>query len=360
VASTTEAALFRKIEQTEPTLLLDEIDAVFGANSERTEPLRAALNAGNRRGAKAARVVGQGTKMEARDFSVFCPKVLAGIDTGRLPETIQDRAITLRMKRRRHGENVERLRYRIAAAETEPLRAELAAWAASTIDHLRDAVPELPDELGDRAADAWEPLLAIADLAEEDWPTQARAAAVELSASDNDEVGRGTQLLAAIREAMGGADVAFTTALLGRINADEGLPFGGWRDGKGLDGRGLGRLLKPYGVKSRTVRIDQATAKGYHAADLADAWARYLPPPEASQPSQASHPARPTPENPHGNSDVTAVTDVTAVAEATPRPPAGNSPTPCAHPAHSPDWHAHPATGRVICWRCHPPAGESA
>jgi hypothetical protein len=142
--------------------------------------------------------------MEARDFSVFCPKVLAGIDTGRLPETIQDRAVTLRMKRRRHGENVERLRYRIAHTETEPLRAELAAWAASTIDRLRDAVPELPDELGDRAADAWEPLLAIADLAKGDWPTRARAAAVELSAGESEEVGRGTQLLAAIREAMGG------------------------------------------------------------------------------------------------------------------------------------------------------------
>jgi Protein of unknown function (DUF3631) len=314
-ASASEAALFRKIEQNQPTLLLDEVDAIFGSHSERTEPLRAALNAGNRRGAKAARVVGQGTKMEAQDFSVFCPKVLAGIDTGRLPETIQDRAVILHMKRRRDGEQVERLRYRIATERAKPVRVRLEKWAAWAIGDLSDATPELPDKLGDRAADAWEPLFAIADLAGGDWPSWARSAAVDLSTGDRDEVGRGTQILAAIREAMVGVDVAFTADLLKRINEDEGLPFGGWRDGKGLDGRGLSRLLKPYEVKSRTVRIDQATAKGYHAADLADAWARYLPSPEGSQASQPSHADPQSPDNPHEHGDVTDVTDVTDSAE---------------------------------------------
>jgi hypothetical protein len=162
-ASATEAALFRKIEQAEPTLLLDEIDAIFGSNTERTEPLRACLNAGNRRGASVARCVGKGTKMEVKDFSVFCPKILAGIDTGKLPETIADRAVMLRMKRRREGEHVERLRYRFAVAAAATLRADLEAWAAGAVEELRDAIPDLPDELGDRMADAWEPLFAIAD-----------------------------------------------------------------------------------------------------------------------------------------------------------------------------------------------------
>jgi Protein of unknown function (DUF3631) len=362
-ASTTEAALFRKIEQAKPTLLLDEVDAIFGSNSERTEPLRAVLNAGNRRGATATRVAGKSTEMEARDFSVFCPKVLAGINTGRLPETIQDRAVMLHMKRRRDGEHVERLHYRLAVEETEPLRVQLEAWAAAAIDLLRKALPELPEELSDRAGDGWEPLFAIADLADGDWPARARAAAITLSAaSDDDEVGWGTQLLVATRQAMGMADVASTAELLAAINADETMPFGGWSEGKGIDARTLARMLKPYGVKPRTVRIGQDTAKGYHAADLTDAWARYLPPPEASQPSQASHPAEPTPENPHGNSDVTAVTDVTDVAGATPEPAVGDSAIPdCAYPrSHSPHWRAHPATGRVICWHCHPPAGKSA
>jgi len=304
-ASPSEAALFRKIEMVEPTLLLDEVDAVFGSYSERTEPLRAALNAGNRRGASVPRVVGQGTKMTVQDFSVFCAKVLAGIDSGKLPETITDRGVTLHMKRRRQGEDVQRLRYRFAVEEVAPLRADLEAWATGAVDGLRDAVPELPNELGDRAADAWEALFAIADLAGGEWPSRSRAAAIELSATpENDEAGRGTQLLTGVRVALEDREVITTAELLAAINGDDDLPFGAWRDGKGLDARTLARLVKPYGLKPRTVRIGQETAKGYHAADFADVFARYLPPTGASQASQPSHTA-------HKDSNVTGVTDVT-------------------------------------------------
>jgi hypothetical protein len=313
-ASTTEAALFRKIEQAEPTLLLDEIDAVFGSNTERTEPLRACLNAGNRRGASVARCVGKGTKLEVHDFSVFCPKILAGIDTGKLPETIQDRAVTIRMKRRRHGETVERLRYRFAVKEAAPLRADLEAWATGAVEGLRDAIPDLPNELGDRQADAWEPLFAIADLAGGDWVTRARAAAVALSKpADGDEAGRGAQLLAAIRSALKGGEVITTADLLEAVNSDDELPFGAWKEGKGLDARTLARLLKPYGAKPRTVRIGQETAKGYHANDLTDIFARYLSPSEASPASPPSHPDQRSLET-YADNDVTLVTDVTHTA----------------------------------------------
>lgn len=311
-SSTTEAALFRKIEQDCPTLLLDEIDAIFGASTERTEPLRAALNAGNREGAKTTRVVGQGPHMEARDFSVFCPKVLAGIDTGRLPETIQDRSVTLHMKRRRTGEDVERLRYRLVASEVEPLRAELATWGAVSGDRLRSTTPDLPNELADRAADAWEPLLAIADDAGGDWPIRARLAAVELRASD-DEASRGTQILDAMRRAMAGKTTIFTEDLLEVINGDEDLPFGAWNDTKGLDGRGLARLLKPYGVRPGSVRDGSDAKKGYRSRDLADVWARYLSPLEGSHASPADQESVNTR---HKQSDVTDVTDVTDAAEA--------------------------------------------
>jgi len=62
-----------------------------------------------------------------------------------------------------------------------PLRQELETWAVDNIATLAAARPELPDELGDRAQDVWEPLLAIAELAGGDWPERARTAAVALS-----------------------------------------------------------------------------------------------------------------------------------------------------------------------------------
>ena len=103
--------------------------------------------------------------MKVKDFSVFCPKVLAGIDTGKLPETVRDRSIVLPLKRRRKDETVERLRHRVVEPQAAPLRDALEAWAKEATEGLGDAFPHLPDELSDRAADGWEPLFAIADLA---------------------------------------------------------------------------------------------------------------------------------------------------------------------------------------------------
>jgi hypothetical protein len=41
------------------------------------------------------------TQCQATDFGVFCPKVISGI--GKLPETINDRSIPIRLKRRLRG-----------------------------------------------------------------------------------------------------------------------------------------------------------------------------------------------------------------------------------------------------------------
>lgn len=309
-SSTTEAALFRKIERDEPCLLLDEIDAIFGSNVERTEPLRAVLNAGNRRGASATRVVGQGTTMEVRDFAVFCPKVLAGIDTGRLPETIRDRALIVNMKRRHDEERVDRLRVRLVQDEVDRLRLALEAWAEQHVEGLRNAVPNLPEELSDRAGDAWESLLAIADRAGGDWPHRAREAAVSLSMGANvAETSRGTLLLAAIWGAMIGREAIATEELLHTINTDDELPFGGWREGKGLDPRTLARLLKPYGVRPTSVRVGDKTPKGYRADDLRDAWSRYLP----SQGPQHAQQAQRDRAETGGVADVADVADLTGV-----------------------------------------------
>ncbi|HUN77407.1 MAG TPA: DUF3631 domain-containing protein [Solirubrobacteraceae bacterium] len=356
VAGASEAALFRRIERDRPSLLLDEIDAVFASSTERVEPLRCLLNAGNRHGASVSRVVAKGKSMEVVDFAVFCPKMLAGIDSSKLPETLTDRSVTIKMQRRRDGERVERLRYRHASRDAEPIREALQSWATAAVEQLRDAEPELPDELGDRQADAWEPLLAIADHAGGEWPIRARAAAVELSAPvEGEEVGRGAQLLAVTREALGDCETISTADLLASINADDELPFGGWRDGKGLDARGLARLLRPYDIRPRTVRIGETTAKGYTADGLRDVFARYLP--GASQASPPTHPEEPPTENPHEYSDVTHVTDVTAQAGAGHGNLAGAV---CVYAGHAGQWRPHPDTGRVICWRCHPPAREPA
>ncbi len=165
-----EAVLFRKLAASPgTTLMLDEIDAVFGPKTAaQQEGIRALLNDGYRRGSKVPRCVGEGSKQKVVDFDVYGAKALAGI--GRLPDTVGDRCIDIRLQRRAKSEHVERFRYRDVGPDGDDLRRALADALAPHIETLRDARPELPYELEDRLQDSWEPLLAIADLAGGEWP----------------------------------------------------------------------------------------------------------------------------------------------------------------------------------------------
>src|SRR6266566_4638029 len=93
----TPAVLVRKIDKVLPTLLLDESDAAFGGEKEYAETLRGVLNTGHRRGGNSSCCVGQGANITFQDFSTFWPKAIAGI--GKLPDTVMDRSISIRLKR---------------------------------------------------------------------------------------------------------------------------------------------------------------------------------------------------------------------------------------------------------------------
>src|SRR5258708_33011796 len=79
--------LFRVVDQHQPTLLLDEVDAYL----THSEELRGLLNAGHKQGACAYRCEGGGNAIRA--FKAFGPAVLSGI--GPLPDTLHDRSIRI-------------------------------------------------------------------------------------------------------------------------------------------------------------------------------------------------------------------------------------------------------------------------
>ena len=284
----TAAVLIRKLAGQTPTLLLDESDAAFRAEKEYAATLQAILNSGYRRGGCASLCVKAGGDFDLRDFPVFGPKAIAGI--GALPDTIADRAIPIILKRRAPNEAIARFRRRDAQEEGKPLREGLASWASANIEGLAEARPDIPPSLDDRAAEVWEPLLAIADRAEGEWPQRARMAALALSVGDRrDEDSLGVRLLADIQVIFGhrGNKIP-TAALIAALVGMEEAPWGDLR-GKPLDARSLASRLRPYGVKSHNVRLEDAPqAKGYEAADFDDAWTRYVYPEKASHPSQPS------------------------------------------------------------------------
>lgn len=292
----TPAALFRKVGQEDglPTVLFDEIDTIFGPKAKDNEDLRGLLNAGHRRGATALRCVVRGKAVEVEEFPAYCAVALAGL--GDLPDTILTRSVVIRMRRRAPGERVEPFRRRVHADEGHRLREELADWARAVEPAVAGAWPEMPDGIEDRAADLWEPLLAVADAAGGEWPDRARVAAVALVADLADRpASLGVRLLGDLRAVFDELDAEdlSTEVLLDRLCGLDEAPWGDLR-GQPLDSRGLANRLRPYTVRSHNLRVQGVgsgrVVKGYRRADLQDAWSRYLPASSATAATAATRP----------------------------------------------------------------------
>src|SRR5205823_1050754 len=122
-----------------------------------------------------------GKTVTPEESPAFCAVALAGL--GFLPDTLMSRSVVIRMRRRAPSEQVEPFRRREVMAIGDALRDRLMTWAATVVDEIGRARPSMPPEIMDRAADCWEPLLAVADAAGGHWPDIARDAAVALVAS---------------------------------------------------------------------------------------------------------------------------------------------------------------------------------
>ncbi|WP_432072730.1 DUF3631 domain-containing protein [Streptomyces wuyuanensis] len=276
------AAVFRSITETPPTLLVDEADTLFGSAkvAEKNEEMRGLLNAGHQRNRPTLRV--SGPNHEVSKFPTFAMAALAGI--GDLPDTIMDRSVVIRMRRRRPGEKVAEFRTVRDTPALHALRNRLVAWLAPLHAEATNMTPPMPVE--DRAADTWEPLVAVADLAGGPWPEAARAACLEMTRheaeQDQDHSALNIRLLADIRRAFvaeGNPPVIRTGRLLGILNEDAESPWPEYSDG-GLTARGLQILLKDYGISSANRRFpDGFQAKGFTRLQFTDAWARYCPEP---------------------------------------------------------------------------------
>lgn len=284
--NTSAAALFRKVADPDgrPTVLLDEVDTVFGPRAAKEhEDLRGMVNGGHRRGATATRCVVRGKEVTVEDYPCYAAVSLSGLDD--LPDTIMTRAVVVRMRRRAPHEQVEPFRHRLHSAPGHDLRERLAAWVASVADELRDAWPDMPDGIVDRPADVWEPLLALADAAGGDWPERARVAAVALVAESRaGGETLGIKLLRDVRAAFhaSGTDRMSTQDLLDWLHEVDESPWADLR-GKPLDARGLSRRLHRYEVRPVNVKVDGKPVKGYRREDLHDAWTRYLPADEVAE-----------------------------------------------------------------------------
>jgi hypothetical protein len=272
------AALFRTIDaggKRPPTLILDEADRLFGSakKDEDNADLIALLNNGFRPGRPTIRCVGP--LQVPTPFNNFAMAAIAGI--GHQPDTIEDRAVNITMRRRLPRQQVAKFRLRTDLPRMHEVREWLIQWAEQNIAELEEPVKDLPAELEDRAQDAWEPLIAIADLAGGPWPARARTAAKALAgeAADADSAqSLEIRLLADIRAIFDDMpDVSFmgTSTLLAELRRIEDAPWGAFD----FTPRKLALRLAKFDVAPR--HNSAKTERGYHLEDFHDAFPRYLP-----------------------------------------------------------------------------------
>nr|WP_223188079.1 DUF3631 domain-containing protein [Streptomyces sp. CBMA29] len=278
------SAIFRSITEKPPTLLVDEADTIFGSAkmAEKNEEMRGLLNAGHQRNRPTTRVTG--AEHKPVKFPTFAMAAIAGI--GDLPDTIMDRAVIIRMRKRLETEHVDDFRTRTAIPFLHNVRDRLADWLVTRLEEAANLIPAMP--VRDRAADTWEPLVAVADLAGGAWPQRARTACrvmTEREKGNEQDRGAKVRILADIRSAFaahGDPALLATEKLLETLNADPEAP---WHEQgpAGLTARKLQMLLADYEIHPANRRFSDGQRRGYAQADFTDAWNRYCPQPDNTE-----------------------------------------------------------------------------
>jgi putative DNA primase/helicase len=234
------------------------------------------LNSGHRRsGAFVLRLVGD--NHEPRQFSTWAAVAIAMI--GKLPDTLWDRSIPIRMRRRLPSESIAQFR----ADRTDDLKIlarKAARWSNDNLETLRAMDPDVPPTITNRDADNWRPLIAIADAAGGEWPARARAVAETMTdQADMDDKSLKTMLLEDIRSVFGtkGVDKLPSADLVEALSEMKDRPWPELgRAAKPITQNKLAGLLKDFGIRPCNVWVGAKPLKGYGHGQFEDAFARYL------------------------------------------------------------------------------------
>ncbi len=281
------------------TLLLDEIDGIYNGHDADAESkagdMRTILNSGFKRNGMYQRLTkSKGGDFEAKAWSTFTPKMLAGIGR-KVPDTVQSRSIRLRLTRKTAKMPTTKARDRILRRQAEPLKTRMQL-AAELIGEM-NFIDDMPDALGSRDQDLWEPLFDLAQRAGPEWEAIAQKAAIELSRAEP-VMSIGMRLLGDIRTLyadLRNPEFLSTKDLIGSevkpydqqwvatgLCSFEDSPWASFSRNGPITPHKLGEILSEYDIKSARQNIGPHGhgSKGYYRRDFAKAWDAYLSDPE--------------------------------------------------------------------------------
>jgi putative DNA primase/helicase len=278
----TGAALFRSIELWTPTLLIDETDTFLNEKDD----IRGILNAGHyRKTAFVIRTVGD--SHEPKKFMTWCAKVLCGI--GKIAHTLTDRSIVIELRRKLVNETVENI-HLADESEFAVIRQKLKRWYEDNSEHYRAIRPLRIEGINDRAADNWQPLQSVAELAGGDWPRLCKHTAITLSGIEEETPSINVELLMDIADIFHdrGVSKIFTADLLEALCHDEDKQWLTWNRGKPITAHQVSKRLSEFGISPKDIRIGQNHKKGYDLQPINEAIIRYKPMPSVTPPQSAT------------------------------------------------------------------------
>jgi hypothetical protein len=292
------AVVYRLIDTKKPTLIVDEIDHIFGPRAQYPQ-LQSIFNGGFETGTEVPRMGGP-RMTELEFFSPYCPKMFAGLIE--LPSTFASRCLQIEMRPRTNaepgGEDFIKEDEREQTADLRDLLAELLRLARES-GTLPRKPPRIDNPaLRDRQQAALRPLHAIAIAACDQWSTWLRKAVDEHLAdgvSTRSEQSLGVKLLADVNRVFadrGDPTAIFTTDIIDALVALENSP---WGEYELLTPKRLATMLRPYirPCRARNLRIGDSQRKGYERADFTDAWQRYKIIPTPAPENGETRPTRP-------------------------------------------------------------------
>ncbi len=256
-----------------PPMFIDEVDKKY--RSKDTEDVRTTeiLNAGFSPGAVYERMGGK-NNTEIETFPIFGAVAMSGINTAAIPRALETRCIVIPMDKATPEERkrLKKFRQRYVLDEYKPLRDGLDELAQEIAGKIRPEDVTFPAGMEARDEDMWEILLAIANAI--GWTERAEAAAAWFSAqrAEATEESAGILLLTKAAEVL--------TDHGGKLKPDklrielfnrEGSPWGD----QGLTINQLKTALKRYGIKPKTIRLPEGSAKGYHVDQFEDVLLRH-------------------------------------------------------------------------------------
>jgi hypothetical protein len=277
----TRSYLMRMVELTvqeygkPPTLLIDEIDAVWKSNSEDGEALRAFVNTGYRNTGYYGITEGEGKNRKPTKFRTFAPIAIAGKGEV-LPESVMTRSHIIRLQKRSGTQTVEKFLNRDVKNAGEELNEWLQAWSESVGEDVTYLDLILPVE--DREEEIWSPLFQVAYVAGGDWYERVLKALNESRVnSQDDSMSSERQVLADTYKITEGLTHIRSSDLVDKlINLNES-DYGHFTYGRPISDRTLAKCLRPYEIKSKQIRFPSGSFKGYEVFEIVRAYQGYVP-----------------------------------------------------------------------------------